>query len=142
MIFPVDKTSIQKVIPHREPFLFVDEIVSMEGGKVTAHFTFLPSDPVFKGHFPGEPVVPGVLQIEALAQTGAYSLLSLPENKGKNAYLLKVSDAKFKRVVKPGERLDLTVEKTRSVMNMSECRAEARVNGELAVECILMCALV
>ena len=142
MGFPTTKEDIKKVIPQREPFLFVDEIVSVEGDTLTAAYTFKEGDRVFAGHFPGDPVVPGVLLVEALAQAGAYFLLSRPENAGKNAYLLKIGEAKFKNIVRPGERLTLRVEKGRVFMNTAECRAEALVDGKTAATCTLMCALV
>ncbi|GHV03095.1 3-hydroxyacyl-[acyl-carrier-protein] dehydratase FabZ [Clostridia bacterium] len=141
MDFPVLREGILKVIPQRDPFLFVDEIVSANTETLEAVYTFRPDNPVFAGHFPGNPVVPGVLMLEALAQAGAYFLLSKPENAGKGVYLLKVNNAKFKRIVRPGERIELRIEKGRVFMGTAECRAEARVNGESAAAAELMCAL-
>ena len=102
----LDVTEIQKIIPHRYPMLLIDRVEELEAGKravairnVTAH------EQVFNGHFPGNPVLPGVLIVEAMAQTGAVALLSMDEFKGKTAYFGGIKEAKFRKVVRPGDTL-------------------------------------
>lgn len=117
---------IMKVIPHRPPFLLIDKIIEIEEGKkAVAQKCVSMNEPFFVGHFPGEPVMPGVLIIEALAQTGAYAILSMEENKGKIAYFGGIKEAKFKKVVKPGDVLTLTTEivKMRGPIGVGECVA-------------------
>ena len=106
----LDVTEIQKIIPHRYPMLLIDRVEELEVGKravairnVTAH------EQVFNGHFPGNPVLPGVLIVEAMAQTGAVALLSMDEFKGKTAYFGGIKQAKFRKVVRPGDTLRIEV---------------------------------
>ena len=102
---------IMDIIPHRQPFLLIDTIEDLEPGvRATGKKCVSYNEPYFGGHFPQEPVMPGVLQIEALAQTGAVAILSKPENKGKTAYFGSISNAKFKTKVVPGDVLTLEVE--------------------------------
>mgnify|MGYP000060834636 CR=1 FL=1 len=97
---------IQEIIPHRHPFLLVDCIEELEPGvKAVGYKSVTYDEPYFRGHFPQEPVMPGVLIIEALAQTGAVAILSKPENKGKIAYFASINNAKFKNKVVPGDTL-------------------------------------
>ncbi|MFT8727305.1 MAG: 3-hydroxyacyl-ACP dehydratase FabZ [Liquorilactobacillus ghanensis] len=129
----LDVTQIQKIIPHRYPMLLIDRITELEPGKravglrnVTAH------EEVFNGHFPGNPVLPGVLIIEALAQTGAVALLSMPEFKGKTAYFGGIKNAKFRKVVRPGDTLILTVELEKIRNHVGLGKAVATVDGKKA----------
>ena len=102
---------IQEIIPHRHPFLLVDTIEEMEPGvRAVGRKCVTYNEPFFTGHFPQEPIMPGVLQIEALAQVGAVAILSKPENKGKTAYFGAINNAKFKNKVVPGDVLTLEVE--------------------------------
>ena len=102
---------IKEIIPHRDPFLLIDEVTELEPGvSVTAKKYLKPDEYWFKGHFPGQPVMPGVLMIEALAQVGAVAILSLEENKGKTAFFGAINNAKFKQMVLPGDRLKLECE--------------------------------
>ncbi len=102
---------IQEIIPHRHPFLLIDCIEELEPGVRAVGYKCITFDePQFAGHFPGQPVMPGVLMIEALAQVGAVAILSLPENKGKTAFFGAINDAKFKQMVVPGDRLKLECE--------------------------------
>ena len=102
---------IMEIIPHRQPFMLIDTIEEMEPGvRAVAKKCVSYNEPFFNGHFPGEPVMPGVLIIEALAQTGAVAILSLEENKGKTAYFAAINSAKFKQKVVPGDTLIFRVE--------------------------------
>ena len=129
----LDVTEIQKIIPHRYPMLLIDRVEELEAGKravairnVTAH------EQVFNGHFPGNPVLPGVLIVEAMAQTGAVALLSMDEFKGKTAYFGGIKEAKFRKVVRPGDtlRIEVTLEKIRN--NVVLGKAIATVAGKKA----------
>lgn len=104
---PMDPITIQKVIPHRYPFMLVDGITELGADYVKGFKNLSYSESVFQGHFPGEPVFPGVLQIELIAQVGACWILSRKENLGKIAYLMTVEAAKFRRPARPGMRLDV-----------------------------------
>ncbi len=102
---------IQEIIPHRHPFLLVDCIEELEPGvRAVGYKSVTFNEPQFNGHFPGQPVMPGVLMIEALAQVGAVAILSLEENKGKTAFFGAINNAKFKQMVLPGDRLKLECE--------------------------------
>ncbi len=125
---------IEAILPHRHPFLLIDRIDELEPGMravgikaVTFHEEF------FAGHFPGEPVMPGVLILEALAQVGAVAILSVEENKGKTAFFGGVDNVRFRRKVVPGDVLTLTCEIIRTRGNVGVGTALASVNGERAV---------
>lgn len=133
---------IMEILPHRQPFLLIDAVEEYEPGILAvAKKCVSYNEPFFAGHFPGEPVMPGVLIIEALAQTGAVAILSLPENKGKTAYFAAIKEAKFKRKVIPGDVLTLKTEIIKSKGPMGIGKAEATVNGELAVSAELTFAI-
>ena len=126
---------IQEIIPHRHTFLLIDCIEELEPGKKSVGYKSITyNEPQFLGHFPEEPVMPGVLMIEALAQTGAVAILSVPENKGKTAYFGAINSAKFKRKVVPGDKLKLSCEIIRSKGRIGIGKAVASVDGEIAVE--------
>ncbi len=134
---------IQQILPHRYPFLLVDRITGGEAGAwcegikcVTAN------EPFFQGHFPGKPIMPGVLILEALAQTGAVAILSLPENRGKLALFGGVKSARFKKQVVPGDVLQLRCELTRQVGPVGFGTAVARVDGKIAAQAELTFAIV
>lgn len=102
---------IQEIIPHRHSFLLIDFIDELEPGvRAVGYKSITFNEPQFNGHFPGQPVMPGVLMIEALAQVGAVAILSLEENKGKTAFFGSINNAKFKQMVLPGDRLKLECE--------------------------------
>jgi 3-hydroxyacyl-[acyl-carrier-protein] dehydratase len=131
----ISKEEIKKVLPHREPFLLIDEILEYEEAKSAVGVWHLSHDyPVFKGHFPGNPVLPGVLMVEALAQTGAYAMLKSPEFAGKLALFGGIKTMKFRKTAKPGDDLILKCEIIRksSVGGTGSVRAE--INGECVCE--------
>lgn len=130
----LDKNQIKEIIPHREPFLLIDEVIALEPGKKCIARAYLKeTDFWVEGHFPGYAVTPGVLMIEMLAQTGAVCVGTLPENKGKVAFFAKIDKAKFRRQVLPGETLTLEVEMIRLKTAVGVGKAHAHVDGETAV---------
>lgn len=129
----LDITEIKKIIPHRYPMLLIDRVEELiPGEKAVAKRNVTINEELFNGHFPGNPVMPGVLIVEALAQTGAVALLSLPEFKGKTVYFGGIKSAKFRKVVRPGDslRLEVTLEKIRN--NVGLGKAIATVDGKKA----------
>ncbi len=124
-------SEIMKIIPHRQPFLLIDTVEELEPGKrAVAKKCVSYNEPYFGGHFPGEPVMPGVLIIEALAQTGAVAMLALEENKGKTAYFAGITSAKFKQKVTPGDVLLLETEIIRQKGPLGVGKATATVDGK------------
>ncbi len=110
----MDINSIMSVIPHRPPFLLIDRVLELEDGKrITAIKNVTMNEPFFVGHFPKQPVMPGVLIVEAMAQAGAVILLSLEQFKGKIAYFGAINNAKFRGMVMPGDTLKIEVEITK-----------------------------
>ncbi|MFD1386007.1 3-hydroxyacyl-ACP dehydratase FabZ [Oceanobacillus oncorhynchi subsp. oncorhynchi] len=131
----MDIQQIKEVLPHRYPFLLVDQVKEIEEGKkVTAIKNVTANEPFFPGHFPDYPVMPGVLILEALAQTGAIAVLGIEENKGKIGFLAGVDKCRFKRQVKPGDQLELVVEIIRMKGPIGKGKGVATVNGEVACE--------
>ena len=125
---------IEQIIPHRHPFLLIDKVDELEPGvKAVGYKAVTFDEPFFRGHFPQEPVMPGVLMIEALAQVGAVSILSVEENKGKTAYFASIQSAKFKRKVVPGDLLKLEVEIIKRKGPIGVGKAIASVDGNVAV---------
>lgn len=138
----LDSNQIQQIIPHRHPFLLIDRVTELESGKrAVAIKAVTATEPHFAGHFPEEHVMPGVLIIEALAQTGAVAMLSLEKNKGKIAYFAGINKARFKSKVKPGDLLVLEVEIIKERAGIGIGSAVAKVDGKVAVEAELMFAI-
>lgn len=139
----LDITTIKKILPHREPFLFVDKVVSIEKGKsATGIKNVTINDYFFKGHFPGRPVMPGVLIVEAMAQVGGVMMLAPEENRSKLAFFLAADNVKFRKTVVPGDQLVLMVEAGKVKSRTGQVHAKALVEGKVVAEADLMFALV
>ena len=130
---PLDRAGIEAILPHREPFLLIDEVLELEpGARVRARKCVREDEWYLRGHFPGRPVMPGVLIVEAMAQTGAVAVLSEEENRGRLALFAGIDDTRFKRIVEPGDDLELecTLEQVRGPIGKGKARAT--VDGQLA----------
>ena len=133
---------IMEILPHRAPYLLVDRITDYEPGQWAKGVKCVTMDePFFAGHFPGHPVMPGVLILEALAQTGAVAALSLPENKGKLAFFGGVKSCRFKRQVVPGDVLELSCELIAQRGPVGFGKAVAKVDGKVACQAELTFAI-
>jgi 3-hydroxyacyl-[acyl-carrier-protein] dehydratase len=135
---PMEAADIMRVLPHRYPFLLVDRVVELEAGRRAVGLKAVTAnEPQFTGHFPGRPIMPGVLMVEALAQTAGIAVLTLEEYHGKLGLFAGIDECRFKRMVVPGDtlRLEVTVEKLRGMFG--RVRAVASVDGEVAVEATL-----
>ena len=139
----LNKEKIKEIIPQREPFLMIDEVEEcLPGESATAYKNVNESEWYFKGHFPGNPIMPGVLIAESLAQTGAVAILSMNENKGKNALFGGIDKMKFKRMVKPGDRLKLEVKIIKRKGPIGVGEGIATVDGNVVARGVLTFALV
>lgn len=139
----LNKEEIEKIIPQREPFLMIDEVESIvEGESAVAYKNVSEDEWYFKGHFPGNPIMPGVLIVESLAQTGAVAILSMEENKGKNALFGGIDKMKFKKMVVPGDRLKLEVKIIKRKGPIGVGEALATIDGKLIAKGELTFALV
>ena len=139
---PFGREAIEAILPHREPFLLIDEVLELRPGEgATARKTVRAGEWFLRGHFPDRPVMPGVLIVEALAQTGAVAVLSEEENRGRLALFAGIDDCRFKRVVEPGDVLDLHCELDRVRGPVGRGKAEARVDGKLACRALLTFAV-
>ena len=141
---PIDVTTIQALLPHRYPFLLVDRVLELdlEQRHVVAQKNVSINEPFFQGHFPGKPIMPGVLIIEALAQAGGVmTQLSLGRDAGSQLfYMVKVENARFSKQVVPGDVLILDVRMKRLIRNMGWYSGEAKVNGEMVACADILCA--
>jgi 3-hydroxyacyl-[acyl-carrier-protein] dehydratase len=138
----MDSAAIQRVIPHRPPFLFVDRVLECDPGRRALGIKAVSAgEPYLAGHFPGRPIVPGVILIEALAQVGAVALLTEPRWQGRIPLFGGVDGVRFRRQVVPGDVVRLEVEIVRMIRGLGKGRGTARVDGELAVEGELTFAL-
>jgi 3-hydroxyacyl-[acyl-carrier-protein] dehydratase len=135
---PLEAADIMRILPHRYPFLMIDRVIELEEGtRVVALKNVTANEPHFTGHFPGRPIMPGVLMVEALAQAAGVAVLTKPEYRGKLGLFAAIDECRFRRTVVPGEtlRLEVTVEKLRGMFG--RVRGVGTVDGEVAVEAVL-----
>jgi len=131
----LEAEEIQKIIPHRYPFILVDRIIEIEYGvRAVGIKNVSANEPYFQGHFPGMPIMPGVLQVEALAQVGAVAILGMEENRGKLAYFAGIDDVRFRKPVKPGDVLTLEVVLDRVRGKIGTGKGVARVGDTVTTE--------
>jgi 3-hydroxyacyl-[acyl-carrier-protein] dehydratase len=131
----MDIMEIMDMLPHRYPFLLVDRITECVPGKYSKGYKNLTmNEEFFQGHFPNNPIMPGVLQLEALAQCSAPILMCLPEYKGKLTLFAGADNVRFKNIVRPGDRLDMEIELLKSKGPISKCHAVGSVDGKVCIE--------
>jgi 3-hydroxyacyl-[acyl-carrier-protein] dehydratase len=136
------RAQIEEILPHRDPFLFLDEVMVLDpGAKVVARKRVREDEWFLTGHFPGRPIMPGVIIVEAMAQCGAVAVLADEANQGKLALFAGIDDVRFKRMVLPGDDLELTCEVDRMRGPVGRGKATATVDGELAARGTLMFAV-
>ncbi len=136
-------TEIMQYLPHRYPFLLVDRVTRhVHGQFIEGYKNVTMNEPYFQGHFPGRPIMPGVLQLEAMAQLGGVLLKHLPEAEGKLAVFAGIDSARFRRMVVPGDKLEMHCELTKFRPPIGKSRCKATVNGETVVEAEMMFSLV
>ena len=130
----MDIDKIMEMLPHRHPMLLVDRIIAVDGDRCTGIKNVTINEPFFQGHYPGRPIMPGVLILEAMAQTGAVILLADPDNQDKVPVMGAIEKAKFKRQVIPGDQLRIEVHLLWIRNGAGKIEAEAKVDGELAAK--------
>jgi 3-hydroxyacyl-[acyl-carrier-protein] dehydratase len=139
---PLERAAIEAIIPHRDPFLLVDRIVELEPGVSARGEWAITADlPFLAGHFPGNPIVPGVMMVECAAQVGAVCALTHPDHRGKFGVFAGIDDVRFSRIVRPGDLLDVQIVVDRLRGRIGRASAVLTVDGEQAVRGVLTFAL-
>lgn len=138
----LDINLIQKILPHRYPFLFVDKIIEVNDKRVVGIKNVSIGEPFFQGHFPGHPIMPGVLIIEAMAQVGGVGALNMKDNIGKLAYFLSINNARFRKPVLPGDMLRIEVDLLKTKLSVMQIHGIAKVGDDVVAEADLMFAFV
>lgn len=131
---PLDILQVMKILPHRYPFLMVDKVIKVEGNKVTAVKNVTINEPFFQGHFPGHPIMPGVLQLEAVAQVAGILMMRQAENMGKIAFFMSAENVKWRKPVRPGDTLVIAVEMTKVRGKIGKAKGVCTVDGEVVSE--------
>ena len=140
----IDINEIMEMIPHRYPFLLIDKVKDIQSGESAIGIKNVTVDePYFEGHFPGHPIMPGVLIIEAMAQTSAVLVVEIMgKRENRLVYFMTVDQARFRKPVLPGDRLELTVRKERSRGNVWKFKGEAHVDGNLKAEAVFSAMII
>jgi len=138
----LDINVIQNILPHRYPFLLVDRILEVTDNRVVGIKNVTINEPFFQGHFPGHPIMPGVLIIEAMAQVGGVGALNKKENLGKLAYFLSINNARFRKPVVPGDTLRIEIDLLTTKLSVMKVHGVAKVGDEVVTEADLMFAFV
>jgi UDP-3-O-[3-hydroxymyristoyl] N-acetylglucosamine deacetylase/3-hydroxyacyl-[acyl-carrier-protein] dehydratase len=130
----LDTARLMKILPHRYPFLMVDRITKIEGNKIVGLKNVTANEPFFQGHFPNHPIMPGVLQLEAIAQVAGIMMLRQAENFGKLAYFMSADSVRWRKPVRPGDTLVITVEFIKTRGKIGKAKGVCSVNGEAVSE--------
>lgn len=138
LLSPMERGDIQKVLPHRDPFLLIDRVIFLSEDRAVAERQIRSEDPVFKGHFPAQPVLPGVLILESLAQTLGVLVLSRPEHRGKVGFFAAMDKVRFRGLVLPGDRLELETVSLKMRKKFTVGQGTARVGDKVVAEAELM----
>ncbi len=137
----METEDIMKILPHRYPMLLVDKIIEFDNKeRIVGIKNLTMNELIFQGHFPGHPVMPGVLQIEAMAQVAGVMLSSMLKRESAVAYFLSIDNAKFRKVLKPGDQMRIEIQLLKIKLGMSKVRGQVLCDGELACEADLMFA--
>ena len=139
---PLDINMIQKILPHRYPFLLVDRILESTDKKIVGLKNVTINEPFFQGHFPGHPIMPGVLILEAMAQVGGVGALNMKNNIGKLAYFLSINNARFRKPVVPGDTLRIEIDLIMTKLTVMKVHGVAKVDNEVVAEADLMFAFI
>ena len=132
---------IREILPHRYPFLLVDKVIDMQEEEIACIKCVTQNEPFFQGHFPQEPIMPGVLQLEAIAQCSAPVLMTMPEFAGKLTLYAGADNVRFKNIVRPGDRFDMEIELTKVKGPICKAHGIGRVDGKVCIEADMTFAL-
>jgi UDP-3-O-[3-hydroxymyristoyl] N-acetylglucosamine deacetylase/3-hydroxyacyl-[acyl-carrier-protein] dehydratase len=138
----MDSEQIMQILPHRYPFLMVDRVIRIEGNEITAEKNVTINEPFFQGHFPGHPVMPGVLQLEAMAQVAGILMLKKAGNAGKIAYFMAADKVKWRKPVQPGDVLQIDIELIKAGTKIGKAKAKCMVGQKIVSEAEITFALV